>query len=1457
MLPLVVMNFGGDISGDGVEENFPHVRDALHPDLAAAAVYIGTEARMPDNAALRELVRPVADGGSSYFAGARYLACCREPAPVAAPHPSTHDGRRQPAQGGVIALTFNRSISLQQLRACQLGAMAVSLTVDGYDSVAVIVLYNPPAGSPLNRGNGDAGQRATEDLLSTVRKWYGELRRDYRTVAVCGDFNMRAGRHRNRRTADARPNGGRPRLFTRFLDGTGLQLLHGGPGQPAGHMTSRAVTDATGERAAEVDAILVPVTPRPGAATLEALPQLVPFDAFTGTSLTHVPVCAVVHLQHTGHHRNRGLPVRTMMPRLPYCDRRHHAAAGAVAAAIQRAARDRGHKSVHEVYDTLIQGLRSAWQSGYRSEPGCPCGRNDHGRDHRDCKSAILGSAEEYRLRRAKNAADKAYHRQFHDLRRLRAANVAQPLIAIAEQRVRQRLTERTVACRAVRAFHRRAISDRLQRLIKRMERLRTRDPTAFFREAADITSADLSTMPNSTPAVPMQNLVNHYTAVMRDDPDRSPAALTSADYAADIPVAPAGSGDRLVRPFTWWELYLLIFPADKQLLQYMEECSEGCTSCNHFMDALRASEWGNPAHPVPEWMPHLNTCRAAGEDGLVAEILCFTRPWAQAFAWRKRVSEDLAAIMSTWLVDGVPDSAGFREVQISAPMKPLKPGAAPPADPATNTRPISVSNIFAKLFELLISARTEHWRVASGLVGPEQAAFMQFQSAEMQVLTLRESLLWRRAQGKGTNVIFVDFKAAYDSVHQPLLWHVLRTMGVPEALIRVLEPWYASRTGRIKSGGELSAPFPINKGVPQGGPLSTLLWNLFIEPLSRRLRRLPGVTVAPLDTDTRHAHLAVNLTHLLFADDLAILTEPNSAAALEALQVTAEWGAAFGVRVNDGVGKTEAMHFAADAAAAEAATASLAPLEHTTADGQHLRIKWVPEYRYLGAQLRLDLDACASLQKRIAMLDATIARFFAQNRAISSLAVSSQLQLLSTVAIGAINYLLAVLPVPDAVAQAVDRRILDVAHRILGFPHNSLNAVLRLEVPGMPFRATCVMHQVRLLEYLRLTPLPACLAARITRLQEACGPGAQFPGAPLYEPFAQRVRAAERELCTASGQNAAQVAARSAPWTPPASIRDIHASVAVARRAVACREAYAMLPRPLSERQQHAFPITAETPIPAVPAIEHLRVLYYGGGYSLPADQGRLPYTTPMSVTGPNCGGSLPAVSTLNWHHTGPVMRLRLGSKAFVYGPFNNAYDAADDLWEDAELYDETSFGARMGNYASDFLPPSCPHCDSNRKRSTANGPWHLFLECTHGDVAQLRKELQASAPGLLDRLLEQIHLAYEHSGRRVPAEVVAERSWQLRALTEVADWTSADGKHVLYHLLTALPWPERAATARTPLTAWLGRLFDSTILERRHRRKIADTIIRWAAHWIRTFAALRWRLLSEAHALNAAASP
>lgn len=1429
----------------GLLSNWPQLYDVLPRHLRHEAVFFLSETKLADSGTLRVLTARDSRRNEHRLRGMRYILCNRLPSEQQRDtHPATHDSPHVIISGGVAAATFNRNIKMHLLHHHHAGAMAIALSSKGFDDVAVINVYNPPASSKANTTgatNTDPGTGDSKSLLAIVEEWHAQLSRKYRTVILCGDWNMRPGKHRNHNTPDCKPSGGRTRLFRSFMDRRRLHILHGSHGQVRAHMTSRVITSATAKGTAEVDAFLVPRRPHRHAARILAMPLQVRWSHLPST-MTHVPVCALLKLRPTS--RSIGPSSSTRMPRpikrLAYGDPRHIIAAPLVASALSRAAALVGSATPDVVNTTLVQGLQTAAHTAERKFLTQAGRRLQYGSQQQH-----FATADDLNLRiasRSKSRADKKYRR----IRRTLGTRPDNDIDPATQAELQSALLARKQAEKDLRTVRRRVQSARLNAYVRMLEMQRVRDPSAFFRSIDALSMADLYTAPNDRSAASLDDLFQFYRNKFTCSGPPPPACNGSWDQW--IPKARDGSGERLITTVTWWEVYLLLYPADKRMLEFFEPCCAGCTLCTEYEGALRRWDPEDPDSDTPEWKPSLHTCRAAGGDGILAELLRFTRTKGDNWDYRREASVALASVLDHFLHNGVPRTEGFREVLISTPAKPLKPGAPPPVDPAANTRPISVEVLMAKLFELLLNSRTEHWRFNENLVGPQQAAFSQFLSPEHHVLVLRELIQMRRAEGKGANVLFVDFKSAYDSVHHDLLWHILSVMGFPPQLINVLRDWLGSRVGRIKLDGELSEPFPMTMGVPQGGPLSTTLWNLFIEPLSRRLaHELPGVRVrAPRNAHGVRTCDDFHVTHLLFADDLAVPTCTTQKATRHALRVTAEWAAAFGVAINDGIGKTEAMHFAATPSASLAALPKLQPVRVSVAGGHNLAVRWVEEYRYLGAGLRLDLDVSAALQKRIHTLSHIVDRFFMYNNVTSRLSCRAQLQLFNTLALGAVNYLLAVLPASKPVARAVDVQIARVGHRIFGAPLKSISALVASEMPGMPFHSTWTMHQVRLLETLRLTPLRDCLAAKLVRFQTRANPKGHRLN-HVYVPFVKRVQAELNAMCRHDGRGQYDQASRAIAKPAPTQRYLIHRQVSIFRRAYGLQAARKQLAigAYTSSRLQLSNVITAATRPPSTTPAHHLSVLYYGGQHERPSDLGESIGASPLSIAGPLCGGSLLTVTTLNWRSTQPIIRLRTGRVCFAHAPFFSPrhHRNVDNL--DATDAENNSYGSRVAYYST---PDSCDLCDTDDEHNSDDGPWHLFFECMHPTVTRLRMRLFSSMPRMLKQLLDRVHEAFAVSRHNLPPdERIAQKARLAELLTDM-DWYSVDGKHVIYHMLTALPWPERAANQAhpaTPLSAWLGRLFDTASFQRRHRRRIANHIIKWAYHWITSFAELRTRLL------------
>jgi len=168
---------------------------------------------------------------------------------------------------------------------------------------------------------------------------------------------------------------------------------------------------------------------------------------------------------------------------------------------------------------------------------------------------------------------------------------------------------------------------------------------------------------------------------------------------------------------------------------------------------------------------------------------------------------------------------------------------------------------------------------------------------------------------------------------------------------------------------------------------------------------------------------------------------------------------------------------------------------------------------------------------------------------------------------------------------------------------------------------------------------------------------------------------------------------------------------------------------------------------------------------------------------------------------------------------------------------------------------PAPCPLCDADGKRRTQDGTFHLYCECTHPAVQAEREALQSTLPALLERLTTLICKALR--SQAAPAESyqrVSDLRDTLLALTVAANWESRDGKAIIYRLVTVVPFPAKIATAlpdllpQLQMVHCLGQIFDSTVVQDRWLRPLANHWVKWAVRQIRRFAHVRADALGAA---------
>merc|ERR1712121_463041 len=80
----------------------------------------------------------------------------------------------------------------------------------------------------------------------------------------------------------------------------------------------------------------------------------------------------------------------------------------------------------------------------------------------------------------------------------------------------------------------------------------------------------------------------------------------------------------------------------------------------------------------------------------------------------------------------------------------------------------------------------------------------------------------------------FVDLEKAFDRVPRKVLWWAMRTLGVPESIVRVVQAMYNNARSKVRIGSECSEEFEVGVGVHPGSVLSPLLFIIVLEALSK-----------------------------------------------------------------------------------------------------------------------------------------------------------------------------------------------------------------------------------------------------------------------------------------------------------------------------------------------------------------------------------------------------------------------------------------------------------------------------------------------------------------------------------------------------------------------------------------------------------------------------------------------
>ncbi len=189
-----------------------------------------------------------------------------------------------------------------------------------------------------------------------------------------------------------------------------------------------------------------------------------------------------------------------------------------------------------------------------------------------------------------------------------------------------------------------------------------------------------------------------------------------------------------------------------------------------------------------------------------------------------------------------------FRNAETVVIPKPGKSG--PILHTPSAYRPIALLSSVGKVVETAMCRRIAQAAEEQLLLPEGQMGNRPGRSTELaiRVVTNAVHTAWRH--GATASLLQLYISGAFDTVNHTRLLDTMRAKGFPLWAVRWTRSFLTERTTRLRFDNAATEPIALQAGVPQGSPLSPILFVLYIASLYESLN-MPGLAVVGFADDT------------------------------------------------------------------------------------------------------------------------------------------------------------------------------------------------------------------------------------------------------------------------------------------------------------------------------------------------------------------------------------------------------------------------------------------------------------------------------------------------------------------------------------------------------------------------------------------------------------------------------
>ena len=158
--------------------------------------------------------------------------------------------------------------------------------------------------------------------------------------------------------------------------------------------------------------------------------------------------------------------------------------------------------------------------------------------------------------------------------------------------------------------------------------------------------------------------------------------------------------------------------------------------------------------------------------------------------------------------------------------------------------RPVALENTLGKVIESVMTEIVSYLVEEYQLLPPEHFGGRPGRTTEdaMIILTERIYRAWRA--GEIYSVVFMDVAGAFNNVHHKRLLDNMRKRRMPPFVVKWTESFLKDRVTQLRFNGVMSRDIRIEAGIPQGSPMSPILFMCYNAELLEIPVAYPGVKV-------------------------------------------------------------------------------------------------------------------------------------------------------------------------------------------------------------------------------------------------------------------------------------------------------------------------------------------------------------------------------------------------------------------------------------------------------------------------------------------------------------------------------------------------------------------------------------------------------------------------------------